>query len=473
VVTVSYRSVSTWDGATGRGLQLFRLPHADMVGEWRPVASPRGRYAATLSRDGDKATMHVFDVAGGRELVRRPLPLGQPAGWATVAFTPDESRVAVRLPGAEVATIHILDLPSGKEMLTIRDPRTKWFGTMFVTADGRTLVVAGHRQVGYSLADGTEQFSCTIDPDPDGGPVPPVSDVSAGWRALTVSPDGSLGCCDLSRGIGGPSIIADRLLLFDGRTGRALRRWSDSGKGGTHYEVVVFSPDGRLVASSDGYDVHLWEAATAREVRTFHGHRGEIEALSFSGNGRRLASASYDSTVLIWDLSAPAKDEPADWWNDLASDDAATGWAAVWRLADGPDDVTIPLLRKRLRPVTAAENERVRKLVASLDSDEFRVREQAFKELMVLGHAARPALTAARDKKPSAEVAGRLERLLAKVIGPPSSGESLRTGRALAALEAKGTPAAVGLLRELAAGVDGWLTAETQAAVKRFASRLP
>ena len=34
-------------------------------------------------------------------------------------------------------------------------------------------------------------------------------------------------------------------------------------------------------------------------------------------------------------------------------------------------------------------------------------------------------------------------------------------------LEAKGTPAAVGLLRELAAGADGWLTIEARAAVKR------
>jgi hypothetical protein len=233
------------------------------------------------------------------------------------------------------------------------------------------------------------------------------------------------------------------------------------------FEVLSFSADGRLVASSDVYDVHLWEAATARKVRTLRGHRGEMEALAFSGNGRRLASASWDSTVLIWDLSADGPADPDRCWTDLASADAPTAWAAVWRLADADDEVTIPLLRKHLRPVTTAEAERIGKLVADLDSDEFRVRDRAFKELSDLGHAARAALRAARDRKPSAEMAERLDRLLAKLVGPPSAGESLRTWRAVAVLEAKRSPAARALLAELAAGADGFLTAEAKSALAR------
>src|SRR5262249_58223099 len=75
----------------------------------------------------------------------------------------------------------------------------------------------------------------------------------------------------------------------------------------TAYEMLVFSPGGRLLASSDGFDVRLWEVATGKEVRTFRGHRNEVENLAFSANGRRLATASWDSTVLIWDLSPAGK----------------------------------------------------------------------------------------------------------------------------------------------------------------------
>jgi hypothetical protein len=408
-------------------------------------------------------------VADGRELVRRPL--GVPTSSVTVTFTPDESRVAVRLPGKEVSTIHVLDLASGKDALTIQDHRTWFPGTQFVTADGRALVVAGQRVVGYSLADGSEQFSYTIDANtgPGGSQAAGASDTSAGWRALALSPDGSLGCCVLSRGIGGPSTIPNRLLLFDGRTGRALHRWPDSDRGGRMGEVLSFSADGRLVASSDGNDVHLWEAATGRKVRTFQGHRGEMETLAFSGNGRRLASASWDGTVLIWDLFDTSTGDPALAWADLAGDDAAAAWSAIWRLADAADGVTLPLLRKYLKPLTAADRDWIARLGADLDSDDFRVRDRASRELADVGYDAKPALFAARAKGPSAEAAARLDQLIAKLSGPPSSGESLRTWRALAVLEILGTPEARTFLAELAGGADGWLTDEAKAALKQLA----
>ena len=35
----------------------------------------------------------------------------------------------------------------------------------------------------------------------------------------------------------------------------------------------------------------------------FEGHLGRVDALAFSADGKRLASASNDSTVLVWELS--------------------------------------------------------------------------------------------------------------------------------------------------------------------------
>jgi RNA polymerase sigma factor (sigma-70 family) len=471
VVTIGYESISTWDGTTGRRLKSFEIPKLNSVGPWR-VPSPDGRYAATVSDDDKQTAIHVWDVAGGRELHRLPMP-GRHYG-AKVGFSPDGSRLAVQVADTGT-TIRLYDVRSGEEVRSLKDPGTKWPERLFFTADGKTLIVAGQRMVGLSLADGSEQFAYKIDPVPNpnsGVQVAPMGGVEVSpiaWRALAMAPDASIGCCVLSGGFGSQP-MPERLMVFDGRTGKPLRRWADSGKAGSSSEVLAFSPDGRLIASSDLADVHLWEAATGKKVRTFRGHRNEMESLTFSANGRRLASGSWDGTVLVWDLSAPARGEPADWWADLASPDAATAYAAVWRIADAADDVSLLLLKKHLRPITATETERIARLIADLDSNQFRVRDRAFKELSDLGHAARPALRAALAKKPSAESASRLEQLLSKPVGPPSAGESLRTWRALAALEAKGTPAAAAFLKELAAGADGWLTDEAKAAVNRLAA---
>jgi phage FluMu protein gp41 len=237
---------------------------------------------------------------------------------------------------------------------------------------------------------------------------------------------------------------------------------------------MAFSSDGRLLATSEGHDVHLWEVATGKTVRSYRGHRNEVQALAFSGNGRRLASTSSDTTTVIWDLSAsPTGDSDATgWWAELLNEDAAKGYAAVWRLADAADDVVLPLLKKHIRPVTPADVARIQKAIRELDSAEFRNRERALKDLSDLGHSARPALQSALDKQPSAESRNRVEQLLARVAGPPSSGASLRIIRAVAVLEAKGTPAAKDLLRELADGApDAWLTQEAKAALRRSENR--
>ena len=47
----------------------------------------------------------------------------------------------------------------------------------------------------------------------------------------------------------------------------------------------------------------LWEVETGKQIATFRGHPTDIHALAFSPDNKLLASASYDGTILLWDLT--------------------------------------------------------------------------------------------------------------------------------------------------------------------------
>jgi WD40 repeat protein len=206
------------------------------------------------------------------------------------------------------AVVRLRDVRTGKEVRSFKETKAGWPGRLFFTADGKTLFVAGLHVVGLDVASGKELFSWRLPPLKSSsvtiavGGQPVKEEDRAWWRALAISPDGTMAACILYGGHYGGPAVEDRMVLCDAKSGKVSRRWNDSGKPSRWLEQIVFSPDGKLLASSDGDTIHLWEVATGKEVRTFQGHRGEIESLAFSGNGRRLASSSTDSTVLLWDL---------------------------------------------------------------------------------------------------------------------------------------------------------------------------
>jgi WD40 repeat protein len=170
----------------------------------------------------------------------------------------------------------------------------------------------------------------------------------------------------------------------------------------------------------------LWDVATGRERRRFAGHRGGVNVVAFTPDGRSVVSGSEDGTGLIWDVSDVRGKPPGDAplareslrvrWEELAGADARVAHRATWALSA---PAAVAFLGEHLRPARSPDAQGI------------------------------PA--------PSGPIA------------PPGI---LRTLRAIAALERAGTPEARAVLARMARGDPGAIeTREAKAARDRLDHR--
>jgi serine/threonine protein kinase len=98
------------------------------------------------------------------------------------------------------------------------------------------------------------------------------------------------------------------------------------GHGGPVWSVT-FSPDGKFLASgSDDTTVKVWDVGSWREVATLRGHQGWVFSVSFSPDGKFLASGDLDNTVKVWDVGS---------WREVATLRGHQGW--VFSVSFSPD----------------------------------------------------------------------------------------------------------------------------------------
>ncbi|MEI2579535.1 WD40 repeat domain-containing protein, partial [Scytonema sp. PRP1] len=65
---------------------------------------------------------------------------------------------------------------------------------------------------------------------------------------------------------------------------------------------VVFSPDGKTIATgSCDNTVKLWNL-NGQDLQTFKGHSNSVTSVVFSPDGKTIATGSEDNTVKLWNL---------------------------------------------------------------------------------------------------------------------------------------------------------------------------
>jgi WD40 repeat protein len=244
------KTVKVWDARTGQEVLTLK-GHTGWVNG--VCFSPDGRRLASASLD---KTVKVWDVQTGRELLTLKGHTGPVWG---VSFSPDGSRVA----GAGGAEVKVWDEQTGREQLTLTGHASPVFCVCF-SPDGTRLAGASDDGTVKVWDSRTGQERLTF------------KGHTSTVKGLCFSPDGSR--------LAGASL--GTVKVWDATTGRELSAYANAGHG------LCLSPDGICSALA-----RKWR----QETLSLNGSSSAVFCVCFSPDGTRLASASNDGMVRVWD----------------------------------------------------------------------------------------------------------------------------------------------------------------------------
>lgn len=232
--------------------------------------------------------------------------VGHTEGIGNVAFNPDGSRLATG-SGDGTTRVWGISVAHSREWLTVEAGE----GTVF--------------SVNYS-ADGLRMATGTVDGKAS------VWDAMSGERRLTLraaAPEGENG----SEAIAPLAHRGQVFRIVFNAQGTRLATAGDDGvariwdaSSGAELAVLPhegwvygadFSPDGKLLATSDFTGVvRIWDVTSGERLRSIDAHvkpdgadllSGFIFRVSFSPDGRFLATAGWDRTAAVWDVVSGAE----------------------------------------------------------------------------------------------------------------------------------------------------------------------
>ena len=302
----SDKTIRVWDVATGEPLRVLRPP----IG-----AGPEGRiYTAALAPDGRTLAVGGYDVGADSAIYLIEPRYGRVEGVLrghadviyALAFSADGARLASGsgdktariwdvagkrcervLGGHDADVMGVAFAPDGLRVATASIDRT---GRIWSLPAGRAeAVLRGHAGEVRCVAwrpDGRAVLTGSLDRSlrrwaPDGGPLEGPVDLGGQVISLAFSADARtlLATCD-----GGGATVA---LLLDPSSGRERMRFD---RHSNSLEDGVFSPDGRLAATSDQSGViYLWKTEDGAVVHRLAGRGRPIFAVGWGRDGEAVA----------------------------------------------------------------------------------------------------------------------------------------------------------------------------------------
>jgi WD40 repeat protein len=280
--------------------------------------SPDSRRLASASAD---RTVAIWDAENGTRLA---VLQGHEDTVRSVAFSPDNSYL---VSVSSDQTLRVWELPSGKEILSI-PAHTSPIYDVAVSSDATLVATAGEdNYVGiWNARSGKELHRINL-PFPRSVAFGPDSHrlAAAVFDRVVyfIDADSKQELGRLSSQVSGLLSVrfshdGRRLVLASDRNSADVWNLPTSFRGSnwstkSHWAFTldghtgavpgaVFSPDDRRIAtaSHDG-TVRIWDAGTGQEALTLRGHAGAVQCVAFSPDGRLLASADTQGTVIIWD----------------------------------------------------------------------------------------------------------------------------------------------------------------------------
>jgi len=256
------RFVSVWDAETGKVMhKLSSKDHQPYAIAW----SPPGAESRT---DGPAKTLLTPDSSPR----------------STGAGAEDGRNVRLVSVGRERAVIW--DLTSGTKIAESSDVcRAK---AVAWSSDGQAIVTSHDGRLQTLEAETLRRIH----------QVQAVGELPAAWRFASLSTDGTtLATAQIA------DWCRDQFLVRDAANGRVREMWLDT-PGGTGF----WSPHGDRVAFLGCRDkpdnVALLDVASGALTSLKGGHSDLAEALAWSPDGQRLATASQDKTAVIWDAAS-------------------------------------------------------------------------------------------------------------------------------------------------------------------------
>ena len=303
------KTLRVWNLASGECLRTLE-GHTHYV--YAVAITPDGRYVVSGSEDN---TLRVWNLASG-ECLRI---LEEHTHWVLAVAISSNGRQVVS--GSKDGTLQVWDLASGECLRTL-EGHTHWVNAVAITPDGRQAVSGSDDETMRvwqlsAIDQKTVEWAVSR---PRG-----VQDVQT--AAVTVerklesarlalqSGQVSEAVKALREALLVPSYERDAAVLAlwhatGRRAGRSVglrmahvQRTLQGHKGSV--QAVAISPDGRQVVSGS-YDntLRVWDLASGECLHTLEGHKKPVHAVAVSPDGRQVVSGSEDHTLRVWDLAS-------------------------------------------------------------------------------------------------------------------------------------------------------------------------